>query len=242
MHLLYLQKRGFTLTELLVAMALIGVLATIVYANFGSAGATGRDAQRQADLRLLQTAIEQYKVKNGYYPAGCQGENQWSGGTYGCPTGNEYIVGLVAGGFISRLPVDPRPGTAGTQRGYVYVSNRHSGNNTGGTVYKLMALNTVESETVTYSHPLKSCDIRPDAAGRFQNVNENGIDTGGWCAWVHASNGPVSWCRGSDIIGNQNTGEFLRSYGVWGGFAAERTSGSRATRVQDTTAIICKGP
>lgn len=136
---------GFTIVELLVTISVISILAVIVYSNVGQASPKARDLERQADLRNLQTAIEQFKRKNNRYPA--------MGYTAGDGISSEadgatYITGL-APEFISVLPHDARRGTA---LGYAYVTNAM------GTSYKIMAVGTVESETVTSTHPMKSCD------------------------------------------------------------------------------------
>ena len=59
------QIAGFTLVELLVAVSIVAILSSFLYASFSDARAQSRDAQRQADLRLLQSAVELYKQDNG---------------------------------------------------------------------------------------------------------------------------------------------------------------------------------
>jgi prepilin-type N-terminal cleavage/methylation domain-containing protein len=134
---------GFTLVELIVAISLVGILATVVYTNVFSTSGTGRDAKRQADVLSLQVAIEKYRTKNGRYPAaGCVTPGNFSSEST-CP---DYIPGL-APEFINRLPRDSR---RQNRPGYTYITNAN------GTVYKVMAAGTVET-TVTSSHPLQSC-------------------------------------------------------------------------------------
>jgi type II secretory pathway pseudopilin PulG len=124
----------------------MGILAAIVYANVGSASPKARNAERQADLRNLQIAIDQYKLKNGRYPAmGCTPGADLVSAENDC---TNYISGL-APEFITLLPRDPKRGTL---PGYAYVTN------TAGTSFKVMALRTVESEVVTPSHPFKRCE------------------------------------------------------------------------------------
>lgn len=232
---------GFTLIEIMVAVAIIGILSTVVTFNLRDSGTQSRDAGRQADLRNLQVAIESYKQVNGRYPAGCKGANNWSGqlGTdYACDAtnGREYIVGL-APKYIRTLPVDEK--LNGTDSGYIYTVD------STGMVYKLRAHRTVESEVVTYLHPLKSCDIRvaSNANGGLVDGSRN-REVIGWCGRVHPSNSLLPSCRSNGTV-------WPISYGVWGGFLAKR-SGSDITGtappvpnsvpmiVQDTTAIICK--
>ncbi|MFN3188369.1 MAG: type II secretion system protein [Candidatus Paceibacteria bacterium] len=215
-------KHGFSLIELLITVAIIAILAAVVYANFGTAGGKGRDTKRQSDLRLLQGAIEQYKSKYGQYPAQGCGTNASTFATEaGC---SDYVQGLVPE-FLPRLPSDPR---AGSNRGFAYITN------SSGSVYKVMVMNTVESEIVTYSHPMRSCDM--ETVNRPTELT--GVDTRVMCGEViYSSGGTPSQCR-------EDTTRFQRSYGVWGGYAEKTTTSNSFTAsgstLDLTQRVICR--
>lgn len=88
------QEEGFTLIELLIVIAIIGILTTLVLANLIGVRQRARDAQRKADLRQLQSALELYRSDVGSYPTSplpsC-GSSLTSGGSV----------------YIQKIPCDP---------------------------------------------------------------------------------------------------------------------------------------
>ncbi len=170
--LLFLIKknRAFTLIEVIVVVSLISILAATVIANMSQSSAVSRDAQRKADLRNVQQALELYRQEHGRYPAGCNGTG-WSGqiGTsYACPSGaSDYIRGTTDKPFtpkyLSVLPVDPKKGSG--DYGYVYRTN------TEGTVYKFVARKSIESTTYnSYGHEFQACEVIPDPSGQLRSL------------------------------------------------------------------------
>lgn len=63
-----MKNKGFTLVELLVVMAIIGILAVVSLANFRTSQIKARDAQRKSDLRQIANALEAYMNDHGGYP------------------------------------------------------------------------------------------------------------------------------------------------------------------------------
>lgn len=61
-------QKGFTIIELLIVIAIIGILATLVLTNFQGAQAKGRDSVRQNDINSLWQKLEEYAQENGGYP------------------------------------------------------------------------------------------------------------------------------------------------------------------------------
>jgi prepilin-type N-terminal cleavage/methylation domain-containing protein len=71
--MLKLQRKiqaGFTIIELLIVIAIIGILATLVLTNFQGAQAKGRDSVRQNDINSIYQKLEEFYNENGGYPDG----------------------------------------------------------------------------------------------------------------------------------------------------------------------------
>ena len=114
-------RSGFTLLELLVVVAIIGLLATLSILALNNARMLARDARRKADLRQIRTALEMYYDVNDKYPraGGC---------SYGT---NCYIYSTNAGNwfaalspYLAKAPRDPINNIAGPwydgQYSYIY--------------------------------------------------------------------------------------------------------------------------
>jgi prepilin-type N-terminal cleavage/methylation domain-containing protein len=61
------RQRGFTLIEILVAVALIGILAAIAVISFGKQARKTRGSEVNAVFTALRIAQEQYHLENGTY-------------------------------------------------------------------------------------------------------------------------------------------------------------------------------
>jgi prepilin-type N-terminal cleavage/methylation domain-containing protein len=64
------KQRGFTIIELLIVIAIIGILATLVLTNFQGAQAKGRDTVRKNDINSVYQKLEEFYNENGGYPDG----------------------------------------------------------------------------------------------------------------------------------------------------------------------------
>ncbi|OGE78207.1 MAG: hypothetical protein A2751_03560 [Candidatus Doudnabacteria bacterium RIFCSPHIGHO2_01_FULL_46_14] len=63
-----MKRKGFTLVELLVVIAVIGLLASVILVSLNSARVKARDARRKADMYQLGLAIQLYYDANGTFP------------------------------------------------------------------------------------------------------------------------------------------------------------------------------
>lgn len=62
------ETAGFTLIELLVVVSIIGVLSLIGIISYSTILKNSRDAKRQSDIKGLQSALEQYRADQNFYP------------------------------------------------------------------------------------------------------------------------------------------------------------------------------
>lgn len=93
------KNRGFTLLELLVVVAIIGLLSAIVISSLEGFRMKARDAKRIADLQSIRKALELYYAAYGTYPL--------EGGWYNSSDFSWNYLATALQSFISPLPKDP---------------------------------------------------------------------------------------------------------------------------------------
>ncbi|HOF50183.1 MAG TPA: type II secretion system protein [Candidatus Colwellbacteria bacterium] len=63
-------QKGFTLIEMVIVIAVIGILMGLVFNGTRSVQSNARDTRRMADLKKVQTYLELYYNRCGHYPGG----------------------------------------------------------------------------------------------------------------------------------------------------------------------------
>lgn len=65
-----MNKKGFTLVEIMVVMAIIGILAGLTLTAFVGSRKTARDGKRRADIETIRSALEMCRSDTDSYPVG----------------------------------------------------------------------------------------------------------------------------------------------------------------------------
>ena len=101
--------KGFTLIELMVVIAVIGILASVALVSLTGVQKSARDAQRKSDIATYRTAIERYYADLQVYPgSGGTGDSTSGAGAGIFTTGGE----LVSKNYLPKVLTDPQNGTS----------------------------------------------------------------------------------------------------------------------------------
>ncbi len=96
-------EAGFTLTELMVVIFIIGLLATVVLINVLPSQDRAMETKARADIATLDNAMEQYRLDNLSYP----GAGDGLGALRSPPAGLADPSRYRPGGYVRNLPNDP---------------------------------------------------------------------------------------------------------------------------------------
>jgi general secretion pathway protein G len=96
-------RKGFTIIELLIVIAVIAILIGIALPKFKGMRDEGNIAKAKGELRTLQTAVESYKIHTNSYPTALGNLNA-----------NTTVPNIIG----STLPYDPFGATSTTNYGY----------------------------------------------------------------------------------------------------------------------------
>ncbi len=104
-----LRQQGFTLIEVMIVVAILGILATLVVINVAGNTDKALVTATKSDLQAIKTALDLYKLDNYRYP-----------------TTEEGLEALVVkpdtarnwpdGGYLPKVPVDK------WENAYIYIS------------------------------------------------------------------------------------------------------------------------
>lgn len=140
-------KKGFTLIEVLVVVAIIGILSSLVLVGLGGARAKGRDARRISDLKNIQNGLELYFAKYGQYPSSLTDTN---------------LAG--SGGVVRTIPSDPNPNwgygycaRSSDNGAYVLASHLEDADNPALREYRSDVFSSICTVSLPAGTPAGSC-------------------------------------------------------------------------------------
>jgi len=158
------KTKAFTFIELMLVIAIMGVLAALLTGNFMTSLKKGRDASRKADLALVQRGLEMYYEDNHVYPP----SPLPFGGKLCHPKGCDTKI------YIQKVPSDPVIGWAT----YEYKVSA------SGDAYKLFACLENNQQVLTYTTlkdaPVNTCGIQC-------YLQDGTTDTTNGCIWALSS-------------------------------------------------------
>lgn len=132
------KARGFTLLELLVVVAIIGLLAAFVGPRYVSQIGKSETAAARAQIEALARALDAFRLDTGHYPSSAQGlgalrerpasETKWNGpylqkDVPADPWGKPYVYrtpGARSDFELLSLGRDGAPGGSGENADIVY--------------------------------------------------------------------------------------------------------------------------
>ena len=97
------QVAGFTLIEVLVVVAILGILAAIVVPRIMDRPDEAKRVAARADIAAIVQVLKLYRLDNGFYPTTDQG----LAALVQRPTTNPTPANWKQGGYLDRLPKDP---------------------------------------------------------------------------------------------------------------------------------------
>lgn len=174
-------RLGFTIVELLIVIAVVGILAAITIVAYNGVQQRARNAAILSDLNGLRKAVETYGVENGHYPATTGNTKaNWRAidvrTDADCANGTSQVDwipdmpnALPQSGGSKPLGADDRTGC------YLYVSD--------GKEYVISAWNMLaKPQTSTYYRRLGFREFQTESSTQFYTCNSPSVGgaTGGY--------------------------------------------------------------
>ncbi|OGE64350.1 hypothetical protein A3I48_03045 [Candidatus Daviesbacteria bacterium RIFCSPLOWO2_02_FULL_36_7] len=155
------QKKGFTLVELLVTISIIAILSAIGLVLYSTVLKQGRDSKRQSDLKSIQLALEQYVNDQGFYPAPSPSSLTPGTGALTTSTGNPTSPAPALKTYMSIIPNDSNSSTP-----YVYVALKDGATCNNSSIFCTSYCLYAKLENLT-SPDLKGCSV----SGSYSTYN-----------------------------------------------------------------------
>ena len=170
------KQKGFTLYELVVVAGVILLLTSIVLSRLDISRAKGRDTQKVAELKTLQTALELYQLEAGGYPQQPSSGPAKNGDSD--TSMSSTLQKIVVAGYLSAIPKPPKGVSALSELGgniyYYQTENVSTGNTNTSYVPSCGGKKLGEVPYIIY--------FVAETPQRLSKLSNNGIEiTNGYC-------------------------------------------------------------
>ena len=91
---LHIRSKGYTLLELMIVVAIAGILITLAVPTFQQSAIKAREAALKQNLFTMRAVLDQYYADHGAYP--------------------ESLSAVVEAGYLREIPTDPFTKSADT--------------------------------------------------------------------------------------------------------------------------------
>jgi prepilin-type N-terminal cleavage/methylation domain-containing protein len=226
------QKKGFTLLEVLLVIALIGILVgiIIVVLNPKARFASARNDVRQSDIRKIEGALIQYRLQEGSYPDGLTStlkeicDPDIANPSTNC--GSNINLSVLIPTYLQSIPQDPNDKDTTGGNGYqVAVDITRN-------VVAVKAIQAESSATISINDPLLSglpsplintplADSKPGGLPNLALLDGNGNPVYSYVRWVGEQ------YQRSGYAGNGGGGP-PATFNVTSGWMSLRTSDGKA--------------
>lgn len=174
------QEKGFTLIELMVVVAIVGLLASSILASLDNARGRARDASRIAEFREVMKSLELYRTNVGSYPCSgpvggnnldCAATTVNGSATSRIKKGsNTGIFNTVEDTLRQGLKISPSDDIQGTSILY-RVRNTGVSNRPDRTSYTLLLGSEADTSYTDVGTTLRFCKVTSGQADTFSNYN-----------------------------------------------------------------------
>ncbi|MCL2103126.1 MAG: type II secretion system major pseudopilin GspG [Syntrophorhabdaceae bacterium] len=114
-----LNRKGFTLIEIMVVIVILGLLAALVVPKLVGRTEEAKRTQARVQMKHLQQALELFKLDNGFFPSTEQGLEA----LVRIPESGRIPKNYRKDGYLDRVPMDP------WDEPYVYICPGNNGRN-----------------------------------------------------------------------------------------------------------------
>ncbi len=137
-------RAGLTLTESVVVLLVLAILAGLAIPRITNRMAISRDTRRLQDIQSIREALDQYFLDKGVYPPPSSNANY---GGWDVSNDGDFIPELTKKGYLKEVPSDPINDSTYQYRYYVYAQGAYGCR--GKNAYYVLGMTKFETQEVS---------------------------------------------------------------------------------------------